>query len=256
MSEQYKPFNSFQESHQHSLETLELLYEYDDFMESVGTVIDIGCGSEGLDIEWWATRTTRDEEKLPLNIDCTGIDLVERCASARLPNVRYQRQDFEIIETPKKRKYDVLWCHDSFQYSINPLLTLARWWEIASDNGMLVIIVPQTTNLVYNKREFEQFNGAYFHYTMPNLIHMLAVNGWDCHEGHFLKRPDDPWLYAIAYKSQHAPMDPKTTTWYDLMDKKLLPESAEKSIMRWGHLKQNDLVLTWLDKSITWLGKQ
>ena len=68
-------FSSAQESHDHSLETLNHLYNYDDFMLSIDSLCDIGCGINGLDLEWWASRTTRDDENPePLNIKCTGID--------------------------------------------------------------------------------------------------------------------------------------------------------------------------------------
>jgi hypothetical protein len=51
-------------------------------------------------------------------------------------------------------------------------------------------------------------------------------------------------------------MDPATTTWYDLADKKLLPDSAIKSINAHGYLRQEDLLIEWLDHSLTWMGKQ
>jgi hypothetical protein len=85
---------------------------------------------------------------------------------------------------------------------------------------------------------------------------MLAVNGWDCNAGFFLKRPQDNWIHAIVYKSDHAPMDPKTTSWYDLVDKNLLPETAVTSIKRHGYLRQQDLVLVWIDKNLSWMGQQ
>ena len=56
------------QSHAHSQQTLNALYEYDDFMESIATMVDLGCGT-GLDLEWWATRTTRDDNPQPLNIN-------------------------------------------------------------------------------------------------------------------------------------------------------------------------------------------
>ena len=62
------------DSHQHSLATLNQLYEYDDFMLSIRNMVDFGCGS-GEDMIWWATRTTRDDNPQPLDIKCHGIDL-------------------------------------------------------------------------------------------------------------------------------------------------------------------------------------
>ena len=85
---------------------------------------------------------------------------------------------------------------------------------------------------------------------MVSLIHTLAVSGFDCSSGSFLKNPTDPWLHAVVYKSEHAPMDPRTTSWYQLSELNLLPESAMRSIQRHGYPRQRDLLLPWLDKSL------
>lgn len=250
-------FRNTEESHQHSLETLNALYEYDDFMESVGTVVDLGC-DQGLDLKWWATRTTRDDNPRPLNIQCTGVDIIETVPLIKKhSNMAYHKGNFEqntII--PKRIRYDVLWSHDSFQYCINPLETLKLWRLIANNDAMLVLIIPQTTNIEQRQMAFYQRSGCYYHHSIVSLIHMLAVTGWDCKSGFFKKNPTDNWLHAIVYKSAHEPLNPQTTTWYDLAEKQLLPVSAEQSIEKHGFLKQQDLVLPWLDKSLTWLGKQ
>ena len=246
-----------EDSHAHSLQTLNAFYEYDDFMESIATVVDLGCGN-GLDLEWWATRTTRDEVPIPLNIRCVGVDLLDQLPVARkYSNITYQKTDFESeIFTPSDRKFDVLWCHDAFQYCVNPLATLAKWWHMTSDGGMLAIVVPQTTNVFRKKLAFSQQSICYYHHTLVSLIHMLSVTGWDCRDGFFLKRPDDVWLHAVVYKSSTAPMNPSTTTWYDLADTNLLPETAKDSVMKHGFLQQQDLILPWIDKSLSWLGQQ
>lgn len=250
-------FRNPEDSHQHSLQTLNWLYEYDDFMASIDTLLDIGCGA-GLDLEWWATRTTRDEKPMPLNINCTGLDMLPELPMARkYKNITYQCTNFEQqIFTPKKKKYDVLWCHDAFQYAINPLGTLSQWWDIAAPGAMLALILPQTTNIEQRQLSFNQPSGCYYHHSVVSLIHMLAVSGWDCAAGFFHKNPTDPWLHAVVYKSEHKPMDPKTTSWYQLADLALLPDTAVASVNRHGYVVQNDLVLPWLDKSLTWFGQQ
>lgn len=250
MSIQYKPFPSAQESHQHSLKTLEAFYEFDDFMESIDSLVDMGCGN-GLDLEWWATRTTRGENPQPLNIKCVGIDLASSLPLAhKYQNMTYQCVDFEQPIPMGRRKYDVIWSHDSFQYVVNPFQTLSNWRNIINDSGMMVLILPQTTNLEFNKQAFDQRDGVYWHWTITNLIHVLAVTGWDCRSGFFLKNPTDPWIHAVVYKSQHEPMNPRTTRWYDLAEKNLLPDSAVSSINRHGYLRQRDLILPWIDKSL------
>lgn len=247
-------FKNPEESHAHSLQTLNWLYEHDDFMMSIGTLVDLGCGP-GLDLEWWATRTTRDDDAEPLNINCTGVDLCDTPLIARkYHNITYQQTDFERqIHTSQKKKYDVLWCHDSFQHVINPVETLKLWRSIAEPGAMLCLILPQTTNLEHRTLSVTQPVG-FHHYTLVNLIHMLAITGWDCASGFFLKHPNEPWLHAVVYRSEIEPLDPKAS-WYELADTGLLPASAVKSINKYGFLNQADLVLPWLDKNLIWYGQ-
>lgn len=235
-------------SHAHSLKTLEAFYEFDDFMASVKTVLDLGCG-HGLDMQWWATRTTREPGNArPLNIKCTGIDMA-KISVPKHPNIFFQRQDFETEMVLKQKRYDVLWCHDAFQYAQDPYRTLLRWRDRTAEGGMLILIVPQTTNFAHNRQQFELQSGCFYHWTLVNLIHVLAVTGWDCRAGFFRKTPDDPWIHAVVYRSSTDPVSPRAT-WYEIAESGLLPESAEAGINRMGHLRQQDLVLPWIDKSL------
>ena len=255
-------FSSPQLSHEHALQTLEALFKYDDFMLSIGNVLDVGCG-EGLDLEWWASRTTRDNE-MPenLNIKCTGIDLFPEL---RMPNkytiqedisyTKFNMEDVSILKHIDHKKldktYDVLWCHDTFQYAINPLQTLQNFYNLLSPGGMLAIMIPQSTNIVYHKQEFNQLDGVFYNHTLVSLIHMLSVSRFDCKSGFFHKAPDDPWISAIVYKDTNDldVLNPSSTTWYDLVDLKLLPDTADAGILKTGHLRQKDLILPWLNKS-------
>lgn len=244
-------FRNPEESHHHSLQVLDEMYSHADFMESIGTLIDMGCGS-GLDLEWWATRTTQEDNPRPLNIRCMGVDLSPQLSIAhKYKNIQYLSNDFEKPLTQTNKKFDVVWCHDSFQYVLDPLNTLRLWRDITNTGGMLVLILPQTTNLEFNREAFDQPDGVYYNWTLVSLIHVLSVSGWDTASGFFLKRLGDPWLHAIVYKGTHQPLDPRTTRWYDLAEKNLLPRSAVEGVNKCGYLRQRDLVLPWLDKSLT-----
>lgn len=242
-------------SHQHSLETLDLLYEYDDFMSSVGTMCDMGCGT-GLDLEWWATRTTRDENPQPLNIMCQGIDInpTIRLTSSH-SNVKFLQGDFEDLSFPMRHRYDVIWCHDSFQYALSPLGTLAKWHKLMNPDAMLVLAIPQTTNIDVNELAFDQPDYVYYNWTMISLIHCLSVSGFDCANGYFFKNPQDTWLHAVVYRAEVEQLDPRKTRWYHLAESGLLPVSMVDSIRRHGYPRQRDLVLPWLDRSHRWLGE-
>jgi 2-polyprenyl-3-methyl-5-hydroxy-6-metoxy-1,4-benzoquinol methylase len=180
-------FGSPEASHRHSLQTLETLYQFDDFMLSIENVIDMGCG-QGLDMLWWATRTTRDTNARPLNIRCMGIDLHGSCGATNQHRyVSYMPQDFEQPIRVHKRRFDVIWCHDAFQHVQDPFRTLRQWRDICTPGAMLALTVAQTTNLDLNREQFEQADGCYWHWTLVNLIHVLAVSGWNCAQGFFQK---------------------------------------------------------------------
>lgn len=241
-------FSDHHVSHAHSLKTLEAFYEFDDFMDSVRTVLDLGCG-HGQDMLWWATRTSRDQQApRPLNIRCTGVDLAERCASKH-PNITYRSRDFETDMDLAGKKFDILWCHDAFQYCHSPYQTLQRWRDKTNANGMLVLMVPQTTNFGQNRQDFRCLDGCLYHWTLVNLMYVLALTGWDCRTGFFLKTQDDPWLHAVVYKTD-LPALPARSNWYSLLETNLLPDSAVQSINKNGHVRQQDLVLPWIDKSL------
>lgn len=248
-------FSDANASHDHSLQTLNLLYEYDDFMASIGTICDMGCG-EGLDLTWWATRTTREDDPQPLNIICQGIDREHSLRITDLmPNIKFLQDDFESLAHAPRHRFDVIWCHDSFQYVLDPLGTLRHWHSMMNPNAMLILILPQTTNVMGDILAYDQPDYVYYNWTMVSLIHALAVSGFDCNGGYFLKEATDPWLHAVVYRSQHPEFDPRTTRWYHLADAGLLPESAAQSLRKYGQVRQRDLVLPWLDKSHRWLGQ-
>jgi SAM-dependent methyltransferase len=238
-----------------SLKILNALRNYDDFMESIGTLVDLGCGA-GEDLVWWATATTSEDSPQPLNIRCVGVDMLEQLPVAHNhPNITYQPTDFEKQIHATSKLFDVLWCHNAFQYCVEPISTLAKWKNIASDGAMLVIAVPQTITVERNQLAYNLPSGVHYHHTMVSLIYMLALAGWDCRSGFFQQLPQDPWIRAVVYKTAQQPRDPKTTTWYDLSEAGLLPESADRSIQAHGYLRQQDLVIPWLDHSLSWLGK-
>lgn len=244
------------DSHRHSLETLEQIYQHDDFMLSIGTLADLGCGNEGLDVEWWATRTARDEEAVPLNIQCTAINIGATCKAAKKhKNITFLNHDIEQPFPTLKKKFDVLWCHDMFQYLSEPQRTLRVWRNIVQKESMLILTLPQNIEVYGKVKEFDQRDHCLYNWSMISLIHHLAMAGWDCRSGFFSKTPGDPWLRAIVYNSQCDPFDLRKTRWYDLSDAGLLPESLCRGIQKYGYARERDLVVPWLDRSLQWFGK-
>ena len=239
------------DSHQHSLATLNQLYEYDDFMLSIRNMVDLGCGS-GDDLTWWATRTTRDDDPQPLNIKCHGIDLGGNSLVVNEhENITYQQCNFEDTLTVPDGGFDILWCHDAFQYAVNPIQTLSNWWYIASPGGMLSLTVPVTQQIHRRQLSYTLPNGHYYHHTMVSLMYMLATAGWDCGAGFFKQTLTEPWIHAVVYKSDQPPQNPRNSNWNTLVELNLLPQSAVKSIYSHSALRQQDLVIPWIDGSLS-----
>ena len=246
-------FKNPYESHEHSCLALDLLYLYDSFLDSIEVVADMGCG-RGLDVEWWATLETRDEPSEPRNYTVYAVDrdiskLEQGIAS--LPNVVPIQGNFEQRIIP--RQVDLLWSHDAFQYAVNPLETLKVWNQTMNVNGMMILTVPQSVSYHHNRLVNRLNNNCYFSYNICNLMYMLAVNGFDCKDAYFYKNYNDPWLFAAVYKSNIAPMDPATTTWFNLAELGLLNDAVVQSLNVYGYVRQEDILCTWLDKNFYYI---
>lgn len=241
-------FKNAEESHEHSLDMLNMLYQYDSFLDSLQVIADMGCGA-GFDAKWWAQLTTRDDPPEPHNYVVYAVDQdlskVEKSLWEENPNIRPFQYDYNNVPLP--RKVDLLWSHDSFQFSTTPLETLAHWNRQMNTNGMLCLSVPIHTTYSYNRLQTRSFSGCYYTYNICNLMYMLAVNGFDCRDCYIYAMPNYAWIHFAVYKNLE-PMDPAATSWFDLADKNLISDSAMASLNKYGHVRQEELLFTWLDK--------
>lgn len=241
-------FKNDLESHEHSLDVLKMLYEYDSFLDSLKVIADMGCGS-GLDVKWWAELTTRDDPPIPHEYTVYAIDRdlskIDKTILQANKNIIPLQADFESVHIPLQ--VDLMWSHDSFQYAMNPLATLARWNRYMNKDGMLVLNVPMHTTYAYDRLQTRSYSGCYYTYNVCNLMYMLAVNGFDCRDCYIYMAPNYGWIHFAVYKSYEA-MDPATTSWFDLADKNLLNDSVVASLNKYGSVRQEELIFTWLDK--------
>jgi SAM-dependent methyltransferase len=242
-------FTSPYQSHLHSLETLNLIYQYDSFLDSLTNIADLGCGA-GVDLNWWSTLTTRDEVARPHNYNVYGVDKKLNLEPRFLENDRVFpiEADFEqegVFSTP----VDLIWCHDAFQFVKNPMQTLKNWNKLLVKDGMLVIIMPQLSGYVNNKHSQRVYTGVVHSYNTLNMMYMLALNGFDCKDAYFYRDPLDvinPWIHIAVYKSSD-PLDPDTTL-LELASQNRLNPSAETCLKKYGHLRQEEIYTTWFDK--------
>jgi len=230
---------------QSALETLLNLNNHEDFIDQLEIIADMGSGS-GEYSSWWANQIKADGtpyKRMIMAVD-NKIQLDNKNRSS---NIRQIRTDWDKTGLQKNR-VDLIWCYDSFQYAVDPFTTLAHWWEIMREDAMLVMAVPQTA-FIDDLARWQVFQppGCYYSWNMVTLIQALATSGFDCREGFLRMKRHDNMLWAAVYKSKHAPMDRSKTTWYDLMEKKLLPITAEQCVMKLGYLRQEMLTLEWLD---------
>ena len=233
----------------HSLSILETIQQYDTFLESIRHIADMGCGTGG-DTMWWATLENYDDPPQPYNFNIFAVDKNNN-ALARIPDQKNIHKVCEEFDKPLlfPINIDLIWAYNCLQYSTDPLNTLKTWNSYMTTNGMLLLTVPQHNGVEYNRYYSRTYSGCYYNFTPTNLIYMLAVNGFDCRDAYLLKKFQEPWIQLAVYKSDIPPMDPKTTTWYDLIDKNLLHPSIVSSInSNGGYVKQEEVVMPWLDK--------
>jgi SAM-dependent methyltransferase len=241
-------FKNAYDSHTHSLEILNLLYEYDSFLDNLTVIADMGCG-EGHDSKWFASLFTRDDPPEPRNYLVYAIDQnITQIAPdvLAIENIKPMQGNFEERLVP--RQVDLMWAHDSFQYAKDPFKCLATWKDTLNENGMLIMAIPQTT---YHDRSTKQLvisnhSHQYYSYNLLNLMYMLAISGFDCRDAYFYRKENTPWIYLAVYASEHGPLP--GASWHDLVDRKLVNDSVINSINRYGYARLDDVVVTWLDK--------
>ena len=234
-----------------TLEVLTLLGQHHEFMESLKRIAVIGDAT-GENSAWWADYCTDpDDLTTKLKVDITIYNNENRIRNVnKRKNLRFVNSDISNIDA-KPESYDFILADNCLQSSVNPLETIKSWWNLLKEDGMLLLSVPQTSYIDdLSHWQMKSFSGQYFSWNMINLIQCLAVNGFDCRDGHFKQTRHDPYMWAAVYKSRIKPMDPATTSWYHLKDVGLTPHSLDEYIQNRGYVSYDALKVEWLDHSI------
>lgn len=245
-------FASELDSHQHSLDTLNHLNSHYDFKISVGSVLDVGCALELMDLRYWANLTDElniNDPNKPLNINCVGLSNLD-IPKPTEKNIKFKKQDFNTGHGfgEFKTQFDVVWCHDVMQYSWNPIWFLNNINQVMSDGAMLYLCVPSTVNVLYNKFTSYTPSHCYNTFTITQILYLLALNGFEIKDFHIKKEPFVDIIEAVTYKNTE-PLD-YNTTWYDLLEKDLLSDSMAEIVQRNGYLSNQGLISKWLDGTV------
>jgi SAM-dependent methyltransferase len=235
-------------NHAHSLETLEMLNQYQDYMDNLENVTDMGCGY-GYDSAWFAQLLS--DSGVHRNIKVNAVDIqLDHIYTSRHDNINYIEKDFGATGI-EQNSQDLIWAHNSLQYSLAPMYTLYHWWQILKNEGMLLVTVPYNFSINTHrdilKVETMYSNGCYYNWTMGSLIMHLVATGFDCRNSHFKIDRKNGYLYASVYKLPNLPNP--TMNWYEMCDRKLLPLSIEQSVMGNGNFHETDIVVEWIDRT-------
>jgi SAM-dependent methyltransferase len=218
------------------------LEDYDDLMDSVTMIADMGCGP-GNDIFHFANLKT--PEGTSRNIKCLGIDKdIKQFRPGTPRNLKLIQADFETVKLPQNA--DIIWSFDALSYTPSPLTALRNFANNLHDSGMLFITVPQYTSIVDNRLITVCLDNTLHDFNICNLIYMLALAGFDTQDGFYYKQPNIPFITAAVYKSEAGPLD-TTTNWYNLMEQGLLPRFVAECVNAFGYPIAQKIILKWLD---------
>jgi SAM-dependent methyltransferase len=231
----------------HSNNFLELLYQFPEMMESIDNVLDLGCG-RGYDSLWWATIDDADPDNpQPLNINVTALDKENTLdEDIEHKNIKFIQQDWDTVDLDET--YDVVWAHNILHEAKDPLKLLHQVNRLTAEGGMLCLSFPTTVNTFYGDPDHRVYDKAPHSITMPGLIYMLALSGFNCNEGFFLKQPNTNIINAVVYKETDNVYYYGEKVLYDLVD--LLPESCNAQLNRFGYITNKGLLLHWIDGSL------
>ena len=237
-----------QESHQHSLITLNYLSMLDDYMSNITNVCDMGAGT-GLDACYLATMSDSNGRDFKFNVTAVEHNPGMLLTRGRMNWV------FDDVHTVNLPQQDMIWCHDTLQYLRSPIDALMHWHSLLNVDGILIIEIPiinhinlhldhQTVNTVIH-------SGVYHNYTMSNLIIQLASAGFDCRGGHFQLDKQTGWMRAAVYKTNAEPTLYKS--WYDLAETNRLPYCLDDILRGKDYFSESDLALEWIDRTQSFL---
>lgn len=233
-----------------TLEVIDLLFTHHEFMQSLRKVA-VFCNNNGKEAAALADYHWDNESK-----KAVGDLEVHVFTNNPIPNAN-KRKNIKIHNGSFRdtgfsaNSFDFVLAVDVLRYQHDPFAAFKHWNSILKTDGMLCLNFPQTSYIDDLSRwQVTSYSQSYYSWNLLNLIHSLAVSGFDCRDGHFKQTRHNPWVWAAVYKNNTKPLDPETTNWYELKEKNLTPASLDQCIEKHGYTSNRYLKVEWLDHSV------
>jgi hypothetical protein len=235
-----------EESHQHSLITLNYLAMLDDYLSGMSNIAVMGAGM-GYDAVWWANLTSPEGRRYNFNV--TAVEIAPPFGlKTAISGMRWIFEDFSTVQLPPQ---DLIWSHNSLHYAMNPIGTLFHWHKLLRIDGLLIIEIPYSLSInnhfKHDTINVNMVSGMYHVYTMSVLIVQLASAGFDCRQANFQFDKENGWLRAAVYKTNDKPR--LYNSLYELKETNRLPYCLDTVLDGTDKFTENDLILEWIDRS-------
>jgi SAM-dependent methyltransferase len=231
-------------SNLHASNYLEMVFQFEEMLESIDSVLDVGC-ADGYSSSYWAEAGILDDEEnlVPLNINVTAIDKQNTFdESNQHKNINFIQTDWMSFEP--KETYDVIWAHNVLHLAQDPLQFLHKMNNLCNEGGMLCLSFPTLVNTFYAEPDYRIYTEAQHQITIISLIHMLVLSGFNCNDGYFLKEPNSNIINALVYKDTDKLYNYNEISLYELND--MFPQSVQNQLTKFGYITNKNLLLTWL----------
>ena len=104
--------------------------------------------------------------------------------------------------------------------------------------------------MFYGEPDYRVYPDCHTDINIVNLIHGLALAGYDCKDAYFMQEKNSNLVNAIVYKTSDDTYGIDDVTPYDLMEMDRLPRSMVQQLNKFGFISNKNLLLSWIDGTL------